>query len=79
MTRVRLKDVERELVEPYLPIGGYGPYPERLGQQFEGVIRRFKAGGQWREMPQEFGAGRPFTTASGTGVTQASSRPCWRT
>ena len=25
-------------------------------QQFEGVIWRFKTGGQWREMPQEFGA-----------------------
>jgi transposase len=32
------------------------PYPERLRQQFEGVIWRFKTGGQWREMPQEFGA-----------------------
>jgi transposase len=27
-----------------------------LWQQFEGVIWRFKTGGQWREMPQEFGA-----------------------
>jgi hypothetical protein len=36
--------------------GEYGPYPERLRQQFEGVIWRFKTGGQWREMPQEFGA-----------------------
>jgi transposase len=27
-----------------------------LRQQFEGVVRRFRAGGQWREMPQEFGA-----------------------
>ncbi|MFK4186969.1 IS5 family transposase [Streptomyces sparsogenes] len=41
---------------PYLPIGEDGPYPERLRQQFEGVIRRFKTGGQWREMPEEFGA-----------------------
>lgn len=32
------------------------PYPERLRQQFEGVIWRFKTGGQWREMPAEFGA-----------------------
>ncbi|GGJ70646.1 hypothetical protein GCM10010121_096590 [Streptomyces brasiliensis] len=39
-----------------MPIGEYGPYPERLRQQFEGVIWRFKTGGQWREMPQEFGA-----------------------
>ncbi|WP_406516320.1 transposase [Streptomyces sp. NBC_00873] len=27
-----------------------------MRQQFEGVIWRFKTGGQWREMPQEFGA-----------------------
>lgn len=41
---------------PYLPVGEYGPYPERLWQQFEGVIWRFKTGGRWREMPKEFGA-----------------------
>ena len=56
MTRVQLSDAEWEFIEPYLPIGEYGPYPERLRQQFEGVIWRFKTGGQWREMPQEFGA-----------------------
>ena len=32
------------------------PVPERLRQQLEGVIRRFKTGGRWRGMPQEFGA-----------------------
>ena len=56
MTRVQLTDPEWEFIEPYLPIGEYGPYPERLRQQFEGVIWRFKTGGQWREMPTEFGA-----------------------
>nr|QIY68231.1 IS5 family transposase [Streptomyces sp. RLB1-33] len=56
MTRVQLSDTEWEFIGPYLPIGEYGPYPERLRQQFEGVIWRFKTGGQWREMPQEFGA-----------------------
>jgi transposase len=56
MTRVQLTDAEWEFIEPYLPIGEYGPYPERLRQQFEGVIWRFKTGGQWREMPQEFSA-----------------------
>jgi transposase len=34
----------------------FGPYPERLRAQFEGVIWRFRTGGQWREMPLEFGA-----------------------
>jgi transposase len=56
MTRVQLTDDEWEFIGPHLPIGEYGPYPERLRQQFEGVIWRFKTGGQWREMPQEFGA-----------------------
>ena len=55
MTRVQLTVVEWEFIEPYLPIGEYGPYPERLRQQFEGVIWRFRTGGQWREMPGEFG------------------------
>jgi transposase len=53
---VQLTDPEWEFIGPYLPIGEYGPYPERLRQQFEGVIWRFKTGGQWREMPREFGA-----------------------
>ena len=38
-----------------LPIGRFGPYPQRLRDQFEGVILRFRTGGQWREMPAEFG------------------------
>lgn len=53
---MQLTDLEWEFIEPYLPIGEYGPYPGRLRQQFEGVIWRFKTGGQWREMPAEFGA-----------------------
>ncbi|GAA4833204.1 hypothetical protein GCM10023235_77200 [Kitasatospora terrestris] len=56
MTRVQLTDAEWEFIEPYLPIGEYGPYPERLRRQFEGVIWRFRTGGQWREVPSEFGA-----------------------
>ncbi|WP_443333361.1 transposase [Streptomyces sp. TSRI0281] len=55
MTQVQLADVEWEFIGPYLPVGGYGPYPERLRQQFEGVIWKFRTGGQWREMPAEFG------------------------
>ena len=56
MTRRELSDSEWELVEPFLPIGRYGPYPQRLREQFEGVIWKFRSGGQWREMPTEFGA-----------------------
>jgi transposase len=53
---VQLSDAEWEFIEPYLPIGEYGPYPERLRQQFEGVIWHFRTGSQWREMPRELGA-----------------------
>ncbi|MEU8983893.1 hypothetical protein [Streptomyces sp. NPDC048309] len=37
MTRAQLTDTEWEFIGPYLPIGEYGPYPERLRQQFEGL------------------------------------------
>lgn len=43
------------MVEPFLPIGRSGPYPERLREQFEGVVWKFRSGAQWREMPPEFG------------------------
>ncbi|EFC80285.1 hypothetical protein FrEUN1fDRAFT_6579 [Parafrankia sp. EUN1f] len=56
MTRAQLTDAEWEFIRPYLPIGEYGPYPERLREQFAGVLWRFRTGGQWREMPAEFGA-----------------------
>ncbi|WP_239341256.1 transposase, partial [Frankia sp. CiP3] len=56
MTRAQWTDQEWEFIERYLPIGGFGPYPQRLRWQFEGVVWRFRTGGQWREMPREFGA-----------------------
>lgn len=56
MTRLQLTHAEWKFIGPCLPIGKYGPYPERLRQQFEGVIWRFRTGGQRREMPQEFGS-----------------------
>jgi transposase len=56
VTRRELSDGEWKLIEPFLPIGQYGPYPQHLREQFEGVIWRFRTGGQWREMPREFGA-----------------------
>ncbi len=62
MTRRQLSDEQWKLIEPYLPIGEYGPYPERLRDQFEGVIWRFRTGAQWREMPGEFG---PWPTVYG--------------
>ncbi len=56
MTRAQLTDEEWEFIGPYLPVGEYGPYPERLRQQFEGVIWKFRTAAQWREMPDRFGA-----------------------
>ncbi|WP_261568962.1 IS5 family transposase [Frankia gtarii] len=56
MTRAQLTDAEWEIIRPYLPIGEYCPYPERLREQFAGVLWRFRTGGQWREMPAQFGA-----------------------
>lgn len=43
-------------MEPYLPIGEYGPYSTKLCEQFEGVIWKFRSGAQWREIPAGFGA-----------------------
>jgi transposase len=56
VARRELSDDDWALVEPLLPIGGYGPYPHRLRDQFEGVVWRFRTGSQWREMPEEFGS-----------------------
>jgi transposase len=62
VTRRQLNESQWQFIEPYLPIGGFGPYPERLRDQFEGVIWRFRTGSQWREMPCEFG---PWPTVYG--------------
>lgn len=62
MTRRQLTDEQLKFIEPYLPIGRYGPYPERLREQFEGVIWLFRSSAQWREMPAEFG---PWATVYG--------------
>ncbi|PAU46007.1 IS5/IS1182 family transposase [Streptomyces albireticuli] len=62
MTRRQLTDEQWNFIEPFLPIGEYGPYPGRLREQFEGVIWRFRSAAQWREMPCEFG---PWPTVYG--------------
>ncbi|WP_443033834.1 transposase [Streptomyces sp. CA2R101] len=56
MTRAQLTDAQWEFIGPFLPMGRFGPYPERLREQFEWVIWRFRTGSQWREMPSRFGA-----------------------
>lgn len=55
VARKELKDGEWELIEPFLPIGRFGPYPERLRRQFEGVVWRFRTGSPWRDMPGDYG------------------------
>jgi transposase len=62
VTRRQLTDEQWKFIEHHLPIGRSGPYPERLRDQFEGVIWRFRSGAQWREMPPEFG---PWPTVYG--------------
>lgn len=55
VTRAQLTDQEWEFIEPFLPIGAFGPYPQNLREQFEGVVWKFRSGAQWREMPERFG------------------------
>lgn len=79
MTRRQLTNKQWEFIEPYLPIGEYGPYPERLREQFEGVIWRFRSSAQWREMPSEFGPwARPSMGAFASGGTPGSSPLFWK-
>lgn len=55
MTRAQLGDDEWDFIAPFLPIGAFGPYPQNLRAQFEGVVWKFRSGAQWREMPERFG------------------------
>jgi len=55
VTRAQLTDQEWEFIEPFLPIGAFGPYPQNLRKQFEGVVWKFRSGAQRREMPERFG------------------------
>lgn len=75
VTRRQLTDEQGEFIEPYLPIGEYGPHPERLREQFEGVTWRFRSSAQWREMPAGFGPWptvyRRFRIWRGAGVFSA--------
>ncbi|MBK3564238.1 transposase [Streptomyces sp. MBT62] len=51
-----LTDDEWKAVEPLLPLGERGPYPEALRRQFDGVMWRFRTGSPWRTMPSRYGA-----------------------
>lgn len=76
MTRRQLTDEQRRLIAPFPPIRKYSPYPERLRNQFEGAMWRFRTDAQWREIsrrvrnrPTAYGCFRP-------GGTQVSSPRC---
>jgi transposase len=56
VARRELNDEGWELVCPHLPIGQYGPYPEHLRDQLEGIIWRFRTGSPWRDVPEVFGS-----------------------
>lgn len=55
VTRAQLTDEDWDFIAPFLPIGAFGPYPQNLRAQFEGVVWKFRSGAQWREMPERFG------------------------
>lgn len=56
VARGDLTDDEWRSVEPLLPLGERGPYPEALRRQFDGVMWRFDTGSPWRNMPSRYGA-----------------------
>ncbi len=82
MSHAQLTDEHWEFIEPFLPTGRFGPYPERLREQFDGVIWRFRTGGQWREMPERFGARQTVRNGFDQCGTRASAsaqsvfKPC---
>ncbi|MFF3453982.1 transposase [Streptomyces sp. NPDC002730] len=45
-----MRDSDWESIRPHLPIGQYGPYPEHLRDQLEGIIWRFGTGSPWRDV-----------------------------
>jgi transposase len=54
--RRELSDSHWELIGSHLPIGQYGPYPENLRDQLEGIIWQFRTGSPWRDVPEVFGS-----------------------
>ncbi|MEO3825460.1 transposase [Actinomadura sp. B10D3] len=71
-------DAEWAFIEPYLPVGSFGPYPERLREQSEGVIWWFRTEAQWRETPGEFGAWFTVSNRFRQRRTRGCSRPCFQ-
>jgi len=55
MARGDVSDAEWALIEPFLPVGASGPFPENLRAQFDGVLWRFRTGSPWRDLPGRYG------------------------
>ncbi|NAS23156.1 hypothetical protein GT755_15825 [Herbidospora sp. NEAU-GS84] len=36
------------MIEPFLPVAATGPLPGRVGDQFNGILWRFRTGAGWR-------------------------------
>ncbi|MET8825650.1 transposase [Streptomyces sp. NPDC004610] len=72
LTADDLTDAQWEAVEPLLPVGERGPYPEGLRAQFNGVLWRFRTDSPWRTMPVRYGAWQTvhhrFRQWAGTGT-----------
>lgn len=62
MARFDVTDSEWALIEPFIPIGAFGPVSGRLRDQFNGVLWRFRTGSPWRDLPARYG---PWQTVYG--------------
>lgn len=55
MARFDVTDTEWALIEPFVPLGAFGPVSGRLRDQFNGVMWRFRTGSPWRDLPERYG------------------------
>jgi transposase len=59
VARFDLTDAEWELIEPHVPVAATGPLPQRVRDQFNGILWRFRTGSAWRDVPGRYG---PWST-----------------
>ncbi|RPK40896.1 hypothetical protein EES39_23100 [Streptomyces sp. ADI92-24] len=77
MTREQPTDLEWEYVEPYLPIGEYGPYPARLRKQFEGVVWKFRINSKTNHAgTSRISRVQDLESGSGSGSPPTGRQPC---
>lgn len=61
MARGDVTNVEWVLIEPFLSAAACGPLPRRPRGQVDGVMRRFRTGSPWRDVPGRYG---PWSTVA---------------